>query len=83
MCRNEALNLAGVRLHRAGMRVASVFLVIGLAGCAAGLNARPENSSTVRAPYVGLFTGEYVEGRPLYRFPPISVVGSRERDNRI
>jgi len=29
------------------------------------------------SPYVGVFTGEYVDGKPLYRFPSILVVGSR------
>ena len=61
----------------------AVLLVIGLAGCAAGLKDGPDSSNAERVPYVGVFTGEYVEGRPLYRFPPISVVGSRERVNRI
>jgi hypothetical protein len=50
-------------------------LVIGLAGCASELPA-PGGLPT-KAPYVGVFTGEFVDGRPLYRFPPIEVVGSR------
>jgi hypothetical protein len=28
-------------------------------------------------PYVGVFTGEFVDGKPLYRFPTIEVVVSR------
>lgn len=31
------------------------------------------------APYVGVFTGEFVDGLPLYRFPTIEVVGWRTR----
>ena len=46
-------------------------LVVGLAGCAAGPTPRPE--------YVGVFTGEFVDGLPLYRFPTIEVVGLRTR----
>ena len=33
--------------------------------------------STEAVPYVGVFTGEFVDGKPLYRFPTIEVVGSR------
>ena len=49
-------------------------LVVGLAGCASGLTPRPPADA---APYVGVFTGELVDGKPLYRFPTIEVVGSR------
>lgn len=28
--------------------------------------------------YFGQFTGEYVDGLPVYRFPTINVVGSRK-----
>ena len=44
----------------------------GLSGCATEPALKPE-----AAPYVGVFTGEYVDGKPLYRFPTIEVVGSR------
>ena len=49
-------------------------LIVGLAGCASELTPRPPADS---APYVGVFTGELVDGKPLYRFPTIEVVGSR------
>jgi len=52
-------------------------LVLGLAGCAAALGPKPSSSPLEAAPYVGVFTGEFVDGRPLYRFPPILVIGSR------
>lgn len=55
----------------------AILLVLGLAGCAAELNRRPSSSAAEGAPYVGVFTGEYVDGKPLYRFPSIYVVGSR------
>jgi hypothetical protein len=54
-------------------------LVLGLAGCAAELGPKPSSSPLEAAPYVGVFTGEFVDGRPLYRFPPILVIGSRNR----
>lgn len=62
---------------RAGAVIASAtLLVLGLAGCAAQLT-RPASSDTEDARYVGVFTGQYVDGKPLYRFPPIHIVGSR------
>lgn len=59
-----------------GLAVATA-LVLGLAGCAANLGPKPRSSPLEAAPYVGVFTGEFVDGRPLYRFPPILVIGSR------
>jgi hypothetical protein len=48
---------------------ALVLVVLGLAGCA-GQPAKPA--------YTGVFTGEFVDGLPLYRLPDIEVVGSRK-----
>ena len=62
--------------HRIDARtaLATVALLIGgLAGCASEPNRPPPDA----APYVGAFTGEFVDGKPLYRFPTIEVVGSR------
>jgi hypothetical protein len=53
-----------------------VLLILGLAGCASELSPRL-SSSTTETPYVGVFTGEFVDGLPLYRFPRIQVVGLR------
>jgi hypothetical protein len=50
-------------------------VVVGLGGCATQLAPRP--SPAEAAPYVGVFTGEFVDGKPLYRFPTIEVVGTR------
>ena len=52
-------------------------LIVGLAGCASDLTPRPNRVPADVAPYVGVFTGEFVDGKPLYRFPTIEVVGSR------
>ncbi len=52
-------------------------LIAGLAGCATEGTPSLSSPSTEAAPYVGLFTGQFVDGKPLYRFPPIEVVGSR------
>ena len=54
-----------------------VLLIVGLAGCASELTPRPDRPPADAAPYVGVFTGEFVDGKPVYRFPTIEVVGSR------
>ena len=53
------------------LRTAAVLalVAVALAGCASMPGAI--------APYEGVFTGEYVDGVPLYRFPTIEVIGSR------
>ena len=53
-----------------------VLLIGGLAGCATAPSSR---SGGPPASYMGVFTGEFVDGRPLYRFPTVEVVGSRRR----
>ena len=55
--------------------------IAGFAGCASDLTSTPNHSSANVATY-GLFTGEFVDGLPLYRFPPIVVVGSRSSIGR-
>jgi hypothetical protein len=54
---------------RRGVCTAAALLIVGLAGCA--------STASPAAPYVGVLTGEIVDGRPLVRFPTIEVVGSR------
>jgi len=50
-----------------------VFVTVGLTACASVPTAKP---------YVGQFTGQYVDGLPLYRFPTIEVVGIRRSIDR-
>ncbi len=71
MNRASRLDIAGI-----GIAVATV-LMLGLAGCAGELGSKPSSSAPEAAPYVGVFTGEFVDGKPVYRFPPLVVVGSR------
>jgi len=69
--------------HRTDARIAFAavaLLVVALAGCASELTPRPDGPPAGAAPYVGIFTGELVDGKPLYRFPAIEVVGSRSGD---
>jgi hypothetical protein len=49
------------------------FLALGLASCASG--------PAMEALYVGVFTGEFIDGKPLYRFPSVEVIGSRRSAN--
>ena len=55
-------------MARAFLAVA-VLAVLALAGCA--------TAPATAQPYVGEFTGQYVDGLPLYRLPAIEVVGTR------
>lgn len=65
-------------MARTGTSIAiAALLLLGLAGCAAGLSGRLGSSASGDTPYVGVFTGVNVDGKPLYRFPSINVVGSR------
>lgn len=66
--------------HRTDARTvvaAAALLIVGLTGCALELTSRSTRPSADPVPYVGVFTGAFVEGKPLYRFPTIEVVGSR------
>jgi hypothetical protein len=56
---------------------AVALVTIALAGCASDLNPKASLPPANAAPYVGVFTGEFVDGKPLYRFPAIEIVGSR------
>jgi hypothetical protein len=63
---------------RAGTWIAvATLLLLQLAGCAAEPGPKPSGSASEAAPYVGVFTGEFVDGKPLYRFPPMHVIGLR------
>ena len=67
-------------VHRTDARTAFAtvaLLIVGLAGCASELGPSPNRPPADAASYVGVFTGEFVDGKPLYRFPAIEVVGSR------
>lgn len=52
-------------------------LLAGLAGCASNPVPWQGGRAADAPPYVGEFTGQFVDGKPLYRFPIIEVVGSR------
>ena len=60
----------------------AALLIAGLAGCASDPTPKPNGPPADVSPYVGVFTGEFVDGKPLYRFPPIVVVGYRSSIGR-
>ena len=51
----------------------AVAIAIGLSACAS-----VGDPSAGRRSYVGVFTGDFVDGLPLYRLPSITVVGTRD-----
>ena len=65
------------RTYARNALAAGTLLIVGLAGCASELTPRPNRPPANAARYVGVFTGEFVDGKPLYRLPTIHVVGSR------
>jgi hypothetical protein len=56
---------------------ALMLMITAFAGCASDLAPKASLSSASAVPYVGVFTGEFVDGKPLYRLPAIEIVGSR------
>ena len=58
----------GATLTGVCARLAVVAFALGIAGCA--------SAPTATTAYVGEFTGEFVDGVPLYGFPAIEVVGT-------
>jgi len=69
---NRIARIARPRFARYG-RAACVALAIAIAGCAS-----VGDPSAGRRSYVGVFTGDFVDGLPLYRLPSITVVGTRD-----
>lgn len=57
--------------------LATLLVALGIAGCAVELTGRLGGPADADMRYAGVFTGEYVDGKPLYRLPSITVFGSR------
>ena len=76
---SSAPNVANGRSAAPTLRAiaAVVLLIVAVAGCATEPMSKSGTPSAHAAPYIGMFTGEFVDGVPLYRFPPIEVVGTR------
>jgi hypothetical protein len=58
--------------RRTGYLYVALAIAVVLCGCAS-----VGDSSADRRSYVGVFTGDFVDGLPLYRLPSITVVGRR------
>lgn len=69
--------LGGGGIRAAAACAVAAFVGAGLTGCASNFATGQSRGTADHASYVGVFTGEFVDGRPLYRFPTIEVVGSR------
>jgi len=79
--------VAGRRMAQSmAARLAALALTAMLAACvmpvSAGDSASPAGRGAVTPanPQFGVFTGEFVDGMPVYRLPPITVIGSRSAD---
>ena len=56
-----------------------VMIASGASTLAAELTPpQPERKNSVEAQNVGVFTGRFENGMPVYQLPPISVVGDRK-----
>jgi hypothetical protein len=73
----------GIPAALAALAAASVVAVLWTANgmrTSAGEPAAPEarGAAAVASPMVGTFTGEFVDGMPVYRLPPVTVVAERD-----
>jgi hypothetical protein len=59
--------------------VAMVLIATGMSAAAAETTVpRPPSNTSTEAQNVGLFTGKFVDGMPVYRLPPLNVIGHRK-----
>jgi uncharacterized protein YjiS (DUF1127 family) len=64
----------------APLLVVALIATVALGAAAEAADSRPASKASAQAQVVGVFTGEYVNGAPVYRMPPVIVVASREID---
>ena len=59
--------------------LAIVLTAVAMHVMAAGTAApQPTGTAPVQAPHVGVFTGKFVNGMPVYRLPPVDVIAYRK-----
>ena len=70
--------------RRIAFQLSTPLLVVALIATAAlgtvakAADSRPTRRAPAKVQLIGDFTGEYVNGAPVYRLPPVIVVGSRK-----
>jgi uncharacterized protein YjiS (DUF1127 family) len=57
--------------------VVALIATVALGAAAEAADLQPASNASVKAPVAGVFTGEYVNGTPVYRLPPVIVVANR------
>jgi uncharacterized protein YjiS (DUF1127 family) len=58
--------------------VVALIATVALGAAAEAADLRPTSKERAQAPIVGVFTGDYVNGAPVYHLPPVIVVASRK-----
>ena len=58
--------------------VVALIATAALGAAAEAADLRPTSKERAQAQIVGVFTGEYVNGAPVYHLPPVTVVASRK-----
>jgi uncharacterized protein YjiS (DUF1127 family) len=58
--------------------VVALIATVALGAAAEAADLRPAGKASAQTQVVGIFTGDYVNGTPVYRLPPMIVVASRE-----
>ena len=57
--------------------VVALFTTVALGAAADARDLRSTRKESAQAQIVGVFTGEFVNGAPVYQLPPVTVVASR------
>jgi hypothetical protein len=58
--------------------VVALIATVALGAAAEATDLQPLSKASATAQVVGVFTGQYVNGTPVYRLPPVIVVANRE-----
>ena len=72
----------GLRAVRLSAQLVAAALIATAMVASAGKSTAPLRppDASAQSPMVGVFTGEFVNGVPVYRLPSITVVGHRESE---
>ena len=66
------------RLVRATL-VTIILIATGMSATAAEMIVpQPPSETSIESQNVGVFTGKFVDGMPVYQLPPVNVVGHRK-----